>query len=251
MKKLIYLFAIVMVSLAANAQYDSTVVEIDTTASGVETYAGVIIASRNYARGVNFGSGLSIQPYAGVTYKNFTLDFFGAISGNGVYDYGTTTDFSLSYENKGFKVGVHDYYFISKYGNHNYFFETASDTMNGHYYELQAGYTHDKFSFLTAYNFYNTNLEVTGNYWKGVYLEGKYNINENFSVIVAGLTGPSIVNFYDAAGFTTIGLDWTRDIEIGNLPATIDAKVHINPNYKNISPGVQQAPMNFFVSLAF
>lgn len=47
-----------------------------------------------------------------------------------------------------------------------------------------------------------SNFEVIGDYWKGVYLEGEYNINENLSLIISGLTGPSIVNFYDAAGFT-------------------------------------------------
>jgi hypothetical protein len=251
MKKLILLLSVTLLSSISFGQNDTTTVVTDTTSS-FEFYAGAVIASRNYARGVNFGSGPSLQPYAGVVYKNFTLDFFGAISGNGAYDYGTTTDFSLSYENKGFKVGVHDYYFISKFGNNNYFFETGSDMMNGHYYELQALYSNDNFSLLAAHNFYNTNLKVDNVTAGTVYLEGKYNVNEKLSIVIAGVTGPSIVNFYDAAGFTTIGLNWNREISLGNdLPATLDAKVHVNPNYKNISPGVQQAPMNFFVSLTF
>ena len=249
MKKLLI---ILMLSLSffSSAQ-DTTIVKTDTVDNNFEFYSGVIFASRNYARGVNFGSGPSLQPYAGITHKGFTLDLFAEISSNGVYNYGTTHDFSLSYENSGFKIGVHDYYFFSKHGNHNYFFQTASDTMNGHYYEAQVSYESDKFSILAGHNFYNTNLKVEGDYWSGVYLEGVYNINNEFSVVLAGLTGPSIVNFYDAAGFTTLGLDWSRDMNIGNFPTVLDVKFHVNPNYNNISPGVQRAPMNFFASLIF
>lgn len=250
MKKLILLLSITLTSLASFGQADTTALEADS--SNFEAYAGGIIASRNYARGVNFGGGPSIQPYAGMTWKGITLEFFAAIGGNGDYDYGTTHDFSLSYENSGFKVGVHDYYFYSKYGNNNYFFETASDTMNGHYYEVQASYEHSRFSILAGYNFYNTNLRVEGDYYTGVYLEGSVALTDNLSFTIGGITGPSYLNFYDAAGFTTIGLDWTRDIEISDkLTTTLDAKFHVNPNYKNISAGVQQAPMNFFVSLSF
>ena len=256
MKKAILLIAILATCLPTFANnsldIDTTTVQAkDTTETKVEFYAGAIVASRNYARGVNFGAGPSLQPYAGITYKGLTLDFFGALSGNGVYDYGTTMDFSLSYETNGFKVGLHDYYFFSKYGNHNYFLETGSDTMNGHYYEFQAGYTHEKFHVLAGYNFWNTNLRIEDEYWTGVYLEAGYNVTEEFSIVAGGVTGPSILNFYDAAGITTIGLDWAREMEIGKLPATLDVKFHVNPNYKNIAPGVQQAPMNLFVSLTF
>ena len=249
MRKL-FVILLSLLSTASFAQTDSS--SVDTTKSNFDFYTGCTLASRNYARGVNFGEGPSIQPVAGIAYKNLTLEFFAAISANGVYNYGTTHDFSLSYSAKGFKVGLHDYYFFNKNGNHNYFFETGSDTMNGHYYEVQASYKNDKFSILSGYNFYNTNLKVDGDYWKGGYLEGTYNISDNFSIIVAGLTGPSIVNFYEAAGITTIGLNWSRKIEISKkLSAIIDAKFHVNPNYKNISPGVQKTPMNFFVSLTF
>jgi hypothetical protein len=230
---------------------DTIAVQADTTTSEFETYAGVVVASRNYARGVNFGAGPSIQPYAGITYKGLTLDFFGALSGNGAYDYGTTMDFSLSYETNGFKVGLHDYYFFSKYGNHNYFLENGSDTMNGHYYEVQAMYASNKFHVLAGYNFWNTNLKIEDDYWTGVYLEAGFNVTEEFSLVAGGVTGPSILNFYDAAGITTIGVDWSREMEIADLPAILDVKFHVNPNYKNIAPGVQQAPMNLFVSLTF
>jgi len=256
MKKLVLLISILAVCLPA---YSNSYTEIDTidveptdtVKEGIEFYAGGIIASRNYARGVNFGAGPSIQPYAGFTYKGLIVDFFAEIGGNGVYNYGTTHDFSISYENRGFKIGIHDYYFFSKYGNHNYFFQTSSDTMNGHYYEAQVSYTNDKFSVLAAHNFYNTNLKVTGDYWAGVYLEGIYKVNKDFSVILAGLTGPSIVNFYDAAGFTTVGIQWSREIKTEALPLLLDVKFHVNPNYRNISPGVQQAPMNIFASITF
>lgn len=135
---------------------------------------------------------------------------------------------------------------------HNYFFETSDPFRDGHYYEVQIGYTHEKFAILAAHNFYNTNLEVTDDLMETVYLEAMFNINENFSVILGGVTGPSIVNFYDKEGVTTVGLEWNRDIKINeDLMTLLDVKFHVNPNYKNISPGVQRVPMNLFVSLTF
>jgi len=251
MKKIIYLFAILATSLTTFAQTDS--VAVDTTKTSFETYAGAIVASRNYARGVNFGSGVSLQPYAGVAYSGLTLELFAALSANGNYNYGTTTDFSLSYEHKGFKIGVHDYYFFNKVDStHNYFFETSDPFRDGHYFEAQVGYSNDKFAVLAAHNFHNTNLEVTDDLMETVYLEAKYNLNESFAIIVGGVTGPSIVNFYDKEGITTAGLEWNREIKINEVLTTLlDVKFHVNPNYENISPGVQKAPMNLFVSLTF
>lgn len=251
MKKLICLFALLATMIPTFAQTNSA--PVDTTKTSFETYAGAIVASRNYARGVNFGSGVSLQPYAGITYGGLTLDLFAALSANGDYNYGTTHDFSLSYEYKGFKIGIHDYYFFNKVDStHNYFLETSSPFMDGHYYEAQIGYTHDKFALLAAHNFYNSNLEVTDELMETVYLEAKYNLDEHFSIIVGGVTGPSIVNFYDKEGITTAGIDWNREIKISDELITIlDVKFHINPNYENISPGVQKAPMNLFVSFTF
>jgi len=251
MKKFIYLFAMLATSLITFAQTDS--INVDTTKASFETYAGAIIASRNYARGVNFGSGVSLQPYAGISYSNLTLELFAALSANGNYNYGTTTDFSLSYEYKRFKIGIHDYYFFNKIDStHNYFFETSDPFRDGHYYEVQIGYSNDKFAVLAAHNFYNTNLEVTDKLMKTVYLEAKYKLSKRFAIIIGGVTGPSIVNFYDKEGITTAGLEWNRELKINNEITTIlDVKFHINPNYENISPGVQKAPMNFFVSFTF
>jgi len=251
MHKIFVLILLIFLTSNSFSQLDTISTEIDTSKIKFETYLGVILATRNYARGVNFGAGPSIQPYAGVNFKSFNFDFFGAISENGFYDYGTTMDFSLSYETNNFKIGLHDYYFFSKHGNHNYFFETASDTMNGHYYELQFSYEHDRFSILVGHNFYNTNLRVEGDYWRGFYLEAGLNVTEELSLIVSGLTGPSYLNFYDAGGFTTIGLDWNREMEVRDLPIKLDVKLHINPNYKNIIPLVQQNPVNIFTSLTF
>jgi len=240
-------------NLTTEKKSDTTVVDSVKQKPKLIAYAGAIAASRNYARGVNFGVGPSFQPYAGLSIAGVTFEIFGALSFNGKYNYGTTHDISLSYEYKGFKIGVHDYFFFNKADTtHNYFFETGDPSMDGHYYEVQASYEHKWFSVLAGYNFHNTNLKIEDKYWTGVYLEVKGNIIYGLSAIVGAITGPSYLNFYDKAGIAIVGIEWNRKINLGKKFFTIlDVKFHVNPNYKNISAGVQRAPVNIFASFTF
>lgn len=107
---------------------------------------------------------------------------------------------------------------------------------------------------MAAYNFYNTTCDI---YESTVYAEIEYKLKNNFSAIVGFTSGASAINFYsdkynDGVGFTCIGLNWVRTLEISSsLSTDLKVQFHVNPNYKNISPDLQRTPANLLVSLTF
>jgi hypothetical protein len=270
-----------MIPYCIFSQEDSTSVK-DTLKSNFEFYSEVTLASSNYSRGINFGYGPSIQPFAGISYKSFALEFFGTITANGPYNLGNGHDISISYSKGGFTFGIHDYYFF-KYNDTaetgNYFHNNYGDPMRlGHFFEAQAKYKNDKFEALIGYNFYNASLaaridtkenlislygEDAKSEFSGVYIEAKYKVSEYFSFILAGLTGPSELNFYledkdfnqYKGGITTVGLNWERSLEIKDLPVKLDIKFHWNPSYRYIlntpTLTVQRSPVILFASITF
>lgn len=276
--KYIYTIILFFNCFLADAQEDSTT--IDSTSKKFEVYSELTVASSNYARGINFGFGPSIQPFAGIAYKKFALEFFGAITSNGAYNLGTGHDISLSYKNKSFTFGVHDYYFV-KYSNtvetEDYFFRNYGDLNRlSHFYEFQTKYENDLFYILAGYNFYNASLvaridtkETLKNFYgnnargefSAVYLEGVIKVNSEFAIMIAGLTGPSELNFYledknynqYKGGFTSIGFDWGRSLNIKSVSAKLKTKFYVNPSYRYIlntpSLNVQRCPFIIFVSL--
>lgn len=139
-------------------------------------------------------------------------------------------------------------------------------------------YKDDKFEALIGYNFYNASLaaridskeelksfygENARSEFSGVYIEGKYNISEEFSIIAAGLTGPSELNFYVEdkdfnqykGGITTVGLNWKKFTKIENIPVKIEVKFHWNLSYRYIlntpTINVQRASLILFASTTF
>ena len=217
MKKIIFLFTIVIISLSSFAQ-------IDSTKSKVEFNPMLTIMSRNYSRGANFGDGVSIQPNVEISYKKVTFGILAALTDNKKYNYGTTFVSYLSCKVKRFTFGVHDFYFANKVDSLNdFFFQTRKEYMydstkyykDGHYLEFQVKYNTKKFYLLASYNFYNTTCDI---YESTIYLESKYMLTDNFGVAFGFTSGASAVNFYgdkynNGVGVTCIGLDWLKRLK--------------------------------------
>jgi hypothetical protein len=169
----------------------------------------------------------------------------------------------FTYKIKNLTLGVHDFFYFNKVDSINDFlFETGKTYLkdsslhyrDGHYYEIQIKYNAKKLSILAAYNFYNTTSDI---YKNTIYFESEYKFNNNFSTTVGFTTGASALNFYtdqynSGIGFTCIGVNWMKTLKITDSFST-DMKIifHINPNYKNIQPGLQKTPVNMGVSLSF
>lgn len=256
MKKTITLFLILLTTTILFSQTDSTKSKIGYNVT-------LAISSRNYSRGINYGDGISLQPTAELFYKNTTVGIFGSLTDNRKYNYGTTYDLYLAQKIKNFTICVHDYFYVNKVDSLNDFlFETGKgyikDTNllyhDGHYLEFMIKYSGKKLSALAAYNFYNTTCNI---YNSTVYLEAEYRFVDSFSAVVGFTTGASNLNFYTdkynkGVGFTCIGINWIRAIKISDKFSTdLKIQAHVNPNYKNIAPGLQVTPFNLIVSLTF
>lgn len=258
MKKTITLIALALISVCSFAQTDSTKKE------RIGFNASFAVMSRNYSRGINYGDGISLQPTGEVFYKNATIGVAGCLSNNTTHNYGNTFDSYISYKIKNFTIGFHDFYYINKVDSVNDFLmETGKGYLkdslptnyrDGHYFEAQLKYTCSKFYIMAAYNFYNTTVTTFQN---SVYFEAEYKLKDGFSAMLGYTTGGNNLIFYTdqynkGTGFTCIGLNWLRTINITNSFATdLKIQLHVNPNYKNISPGLTKTPFNMVVSLAF
>jgi hypothetical protein len=90
----------------------------------------------------------------------------------------------------------------------------------------------------------------------GLYLEATFNVTDEFTIFVGGITGPSALNFHDKAGITNAGFTYTKEVDItDSFTLPIEAKVAFNPNFENISPtglprvGYGSSRVNFAITL--
>ncbi len=238
------------------AQTDSAKVDSTKKKHKLEFDFSVSLTSRNYCRGANFGDGPTIQPSIEVAYRGFYVGAFGSITQNNSYNYGNTIDAYLGYKAWRLNFSVHDYFFFNKnWDNNDFWFHAGQNSgKDGHYYEGQVKYQDNFLSLLVAYNFYNTTTPI---FPTTFYIESQAKITEEFSLIFAMTTGASAVNFYgntydQGVSATCIGVNYNKEIKLSKkFDTELSLMAHYNPNYKNISPDLQQTPVNLIIGLKF
>lgn len=253
MKKI---FILALVCLMGTSVFASDSTRVDSTKMKIKLNTSLTFMSRNYSRGINYGDGVSIQPTIEASYKGFTLGMFGALSDNKKYNYGSTFDTYITYSIDEITLGVHDFFYANKIDSLNDFlFKTGKNSgLDGHYLEAQLKFNSEQMNILFAYNFYNTTCDIN---YQTVYMEGECKFKNGFSCIFGFTSGPSNLNFYtdkynEGIGFTCVGVNWLKKIQVSELFSTdLKVQAHVNPNYRNITSGLQSTPYNMIVSLTF
>jgi uncharacterized protein (TIGR02001 family) len=116
-----------------------------TGQDAVEASAGVDLVSKYVWRGVTQGTGASIQPALGLSYKGFSLGAWGSVSiaNPDPYEF----DLSLGYSIGGFSIGITDYYWNGSEGS---FFDYYADN---HLFEGNLAFTFgEKFPLTLSWN---------------------------------------------------------------------------------------------------
>jgi hypothetical protein len=222
-------------------------VTTDTTVKASKTSHEVLLATRNIARGVNFGN----SPIIGAKVRHqicsvFELGVNATVTTNGsVAGFGNQLNiFGKIKITDNIGLIVTDYFFFGP-GANDYFFETGKDSSNGHFQEAALQYKDDKFRLLGGYCFNATKFDSDAN--TGIYFEAEYNFTPNFSGSLGYITDKSALNFYEKSGFTTVGMTYAWD-QIGGRFKT---SLIFNPNYKNVSPDVTASPATAVIAFVF
>lgn len=181
----------------------------------VEGSVSADVVSRYIWRGQVLGDA-AIQPTAGLSYKGFALDAWGSF---GFIDKQDSKEFdlTLSYTNKGFSIGVTDYYFSSYGADNNYFEYRAHDTQ--HVWEAFVGYDFDFAAIKWYTNFAGDdgfNKSGKRAYSSYVELSAPFKLATCDWAATVGIV-PYATSFYgDANGFavTNVALRATKELKV-------------------------------------
>jgi len=208
MKRVILFFAIVLAATAAKAQFS----------------VGADVVSNYVFRGaLQDGGKGAIQPSIEYTAGSFTIGTWGSYAtGDGVI---SEADLYLSYSlSDAFSIGFTDYYYPVAS-----IFETE-EGFTSHSFELNLGYSADKFSLAGNYIFNDGNTQA-GTY----YFEAGYAFNDNVSLAVGGGNGWVTTSFGDDFQVTNIALTVSKEIELTekfSLP--VFGQAVLNPNAETL-----------------
>jgi hypothetical protein len=183
----------------------------------VKTSAGADIVSKYVWRGVNQGTGVSLQPALGIAYKGFSLGAWGSVSSNPVpYE----LDFSFGYSIRGFSAGITDYYWNGSEGS---FFDYHADN---HLFEGNLAYTFgEKFPLTLSWNTFfagTMDKDEKGKQQFSTYIEAAYDFSLgglDFTASVGAAPWDSyawLVPANGKAGFqvSSVSLRGTKALEI-------------------------------------
>jgi len=224
----------------------ATTASADTTPSpwGLDVY----LMSRYVWRGVQFGTGPSIQAQLGYTEGGFMAACYVAKSMNGTSTgFPNTSNVMVGYQYHGVSLFVDDYYFYDE-DNLDRYFDWSDTTL--HYVETRLRYDGARCYGMVSYNIYAGDGAK-----KAPYVEGGYRFPKHRLTLFAGyLFDESDLNFSTSAGVTNIGLTKEKDIRINKgfaLPLT--GSLIVNPNYKNVVdlPGVVRSALTLVVGVHF
>lgn len=233
---------------------DSTTIAIDTSATDkVGLKAGkvnldVFLFSRYAWRGVQFGSGPSVQAQLSYTKGGFIAACYVAKSINGGNTgYPNTSNIMLGYQYKGVSLFVDDYYFYDE-DNLDRYFDWSDTTL--HYTELRLKYDHARFYGMGGYNVYAAKGAN-----KALYIEAGYKVPDHGLTFFAGyLFDTSDLNFSTTAGLTNIGVTKLKELRVNDKFALpVFGTLMVNPNYKNVvdTPGVGRNALTLVVGTFF
>jgi hypothetical protein len=209
----------------------------------------VSVLSRCVWRGIDFASSPSIQTILAYQRSGFQVGTLTNITLNGTKNgFGNTIEVFAKYSWRGFSVMIDDYYFFLPTDTLNNYFDWGKNTQ--HFIEGVLQYDHRKFSVKAGYNFYTNQNYNT----QGIYLEGLYRLNDNFSIFLGILTAKSDLNFMQKGGISNLGISAQKTISITKTFALpLKASLIINPNHRQVPDieGVGKNPLHFVVSTTF
>ncbi len=211
MKKVLFLFLIVQLSISAAAQ------DKDTSANEQSSFGlGADLASRYIWRGIKFSTAPAIQPYISYTYKGFTAGTWASYAF--VDDASQEVDLFLSYNYSIFTFTLNDYFFVlDPLGNYNDYFDWDKNT-SSHYLEgifEVSGIKNLPLRFLAGVMFLGGDIDANQDRQFSTYLEFAYNfkIKNTDAELFVGFT--PFEGFYsNGFDFTNIGIKASKEIEI-------------------------------------
>ncbi len=194
------------------------------------------VVSQYIWRGQDLGSG-ALQPTLGVSWKGLSLSAWGSV---GFIDKDDTKelDFTLSYENSGFNVGVTDYWFTDGPAPSGKYFKYSPHSTN-HVFEGNVGYSFDFLSIQWYTNFAgNDGMNKHGKRAYSSYFE----LSAPFKFVKCDWTAtvgavPYATDFYGTNGFaiTNVGLKASKDFNIKDkLSIPIFAGLTANPRTEKL-----------------
>lgn len=207
----------------------------DTSKYSFEVDYEVGIATRNVWRGLSYGQAPSAYADLWLGSEYWDLGLMGTTTLNGNRaGYGTWMEIYTTFHIPGGAyITLDDYYFFNADTTVNNYDDYFNWTPNGtnHILELRLGWEYKEyFEIFASYPLYKNRGDNTN----GVYLEATGQPWPFLSFTVAGLTGPSGLNFYDKGGVTTIAINGHKDLKIGkHLTIPLRASFIVNPNFKN------------------
>ena len=254
MKKLITMMLLCTSLMAQATVSDSTTTAADTVAvdtigpKGGKVNLDIFLYSRYAWRGVQFGTGPSVQAQISYTKGGFIAACYVAKSTyGGSTGYPNTSNIMVGYQHKGISLFVDDYYFYDE-DNIDRYFDWSDTTL--HYTEVRMKYDHARFYGMGGYNVY-AGKGVN----KGLYIEGGYKIPEQGLTFFAGyLFDRSDLNFSTTAGLTNIGVTKQKELRINDKFALpLFGTLMVNPSYKNVvdTPGVGRNALTLVIGTSF
>lgn len=216
------------------------------------------IATRNVWRGLDYGSAASISADLFLGSKYWDIGVMGTSTMNGNRSgYGIWMELYTTFKLGSFYLTFDDYYFFNADTTNNnydgYFNWTPRNT--NHILETRLGYTYKEYlDVFVGFPIYKNAADKTN----GLYIEVIGRPWKFMSFTLAGLTGPSGLNFYNAGGITTIAINGHKDIRLSEkIIIPIKASFIVNPNYKNAwntydngtPTGVTGSPVYFTLSM--
>lgn len=217
---------------------------------------GADIVSAYQWRGQDLG-GAAVQPYAGVTYKGFSLGAWASVALDKSAKYTSELDFTLGYSSGNFSAAITDYYCLSGTKSTLYYFEglndgtgygtdiatSGPDFSNFKYFKYGSHSTSHVFEATLAYNFgplalaWNTNF-AGADYYKdeltkraySTYVEATapFKIGSVDFKAELGLT-PWEGAYASDLSVVNIGLTGTKNIKIADFTLPVYTKVGVNP----------------------
>jgi hypothetical protein len=186
------------------------VISQDSIQSKAEASIGVDLATQYIWRGLVLSKGPVIQPSAEISLNNWTFGLWGSTSFSA--DESKELDVYVNYDFKDFSFTVIDYFTYFDSASPSYFNYKKDES--GHIIETTAAFGGNEkipFRFLAGVNFFGD--ETNSSYFEAAWLTG---IGETDIEILAGYTPQSGYYHESKKGFTNVGANFQRSIEMNN-----------------------------------
>lgn len=198
----------------------------------LDASVGTDLVSAYEWRGQDLG-GAAAQPYAGISYKGFTLGTWGSLALDKSSTYTSELDFSLTYASGKFSALITDYYSLvnKNFGEVKYFKYGAHET--AHVYEVSLNYNFGPLALGWNTNFAGADgIKSNGDRAYSSYFQATAPFKIGMVDFKAELgVSPWETTYYANSKFAVvnIGLTATKQIKIADLTLPVYAKIGANP----------------------